>query len=279
MYQKFTKTRTIEQWRRPFKNNVAIPKSQRSKKNTIQRAFLLFVALCVSMATTFAQDVITLKNGTDIQALVLEVGEVDVKYKKFDNPNGPNYTLKKSEIFMIKYVNGSKDVFIDSSLPTTKSNSNQQNNSNQSNIQSQDELLYITKSTFSGIKVKNSSGVTLLGNEITSTLASVPEALQLYNNGVTLKGVGTGFGIAGMVFLCIGVYSGSSSNYTYIPWGWYIGGVLCTIPQLILINSGNSKIDSAIGVYNSSIQRQNKSDLSLAFGITQSGGIGFTLNF
>jgi len=58
-----------------------------------------------------AQDVITLKNGTDIQALVQEIGEIDVKYKKFENPNGPNYTLKKTEILIIRYENGSKDIF------------------------------------------------------------------------------------------------------------------------------------------------------------------------
>jgi len=57
------------------------------------------------------QDVITLKNGNEIQALVQEIGEIDVIYKKYENPNGPNYTMEKSEIFMIVYANGSKDVF------------------------------------------------------------------------------------------------------------------------------------------------------------------------
>ena len=64
-----------------------------------------------------AQDVITLKNGTDINALVQEIGYVDVKYKKFDNPNGPNYTLKKVEILIIRYANGSKDIFSNEEKP------------------------------------------------------------------------------------------------------------------------------------------------------------------
>ena len=58
-----------------------------------------------------AADIITLKNGDDIQTLVQEIDDVNVKYKKFDNPSGPSYTLKKSEIFMITYANGNKDVF------------------------------------------------------------------------------------------------------------------------------------------------------------------------
>jgi TM2 domain-containing membrane protein YozV len=70
------------------------------------------ITICIAFSVTvFAQDIIILKNGNDIQAIVLEVGTDDVKYKKFDNQNGPNYTLKKSDIFMIRYENGSKDVF------------------------------------------------------------------------------------------------------------------------------------------------------------------------
>ena len=93
------------------------------KNEVIKKAFLLFTAFCISVASIFAQDVITLKNGEEIQSLVQEIGDADVKYKKFDNPDGPNYTLKKAEIFMVKYANGSRDVFADnntSSVETTK---------------------------------------------------------------------------------------------------------------------------------------------------------------
>jgi len=70
------------------------------------------IAICLAVSVTmFAQDIITLKDGTDIQASVLEISEVDVNFKKFDNLDGPTYQLAKSEIFMIKYANGSKDVF------------------------------------------------------------------------------------------------------------------------------------------------------------------------
>ena len=67
--------------------------------------------------TANAQDVITLKNGTDINALVQKISEIEIEYKKFDNLNGPNYTLKKSEILMIRYENGTKDIFSEESKP------------------------------------------------------------------------------------------------------------------------------------------------------------------
>jgi len=58
-----------------------------------------------------AQDIILKTDGTEIQAKVTEIGTEDVKYHRFDNQTGPVYNLKKSEIFMITYQDGSKDVF------------------------------------------------------------------------------------------------------------------------------------------------------------------------
>ncbi|MDR0871874.1 MAG: hypothetical protein LBN27_00195 [Prevotellaceae bacterium] len=77
----------------------------------MKKVLLVFAVICGSVALSFAQDIITLKNGSEIQALVQKIATDEVEYKKFDNPSGPNYTLKKSEIFMIKYVNGNKDIF------------------------------------------------------------------------------------------------------------------------------------------------------------------------
>jgi hypothetical protein len=94
----------------------------------MKKNFLLLVVVIGFGIAATAQDVITLKNGTDIDALVQKIGEVEIEYKKFDNPNGPNYTLRKSEIFMIKYANGSKDVFavsvVEKNTQTDKKNEN-----------------------------------------------------------------------------------------------------------------------------------------------------------
>jgi hypothetical protein len=61
--------------------------------------------------SAFSQDEITLRNGETIKAKVLEVGVEDISYKKSENPAGPSYTVKKDKVFMIKYENGTKDVF------------------------------------------------------------------------------------------------------------------------------------------------------------------------
>ena len=72
----------------------------------------LFLFGCCSL---FAQDLITKKDGTDVEAKVLEVTTNEVKYKLFAEPNGVTYTAKKSELLMIRYESGRKDIFTNTS--------------------------------------------------------------------------------------------------------------------------------------------------------------------
>ena len=59
----------------------------------------------------FAQDIITLKDGTDIQAKVLEVGQDEISYKKFSNLEGPTYKMGIADILMITYQNGEQEMY------------------------------------------------------------------------------------------------------------------------------------------------------------------------
>jgi len=58
-----------------------------------------------------AQDTIFQKNGLHIAAKVLEIDKAEVKYKKYENPEGPSYILPKKDIQMIRYQNGTTDTF------------------------------------------------------------------------------------------------------------------------------------------------------------------------
>lgn len=60
---------------------------------------------------SFAQDIVILKDGTSVDAKVIEVDDNSVRYKKFNNPDGPTYTAKKETISEIRYKNGSKEIF------------------------------------------------------------------------------------------------------------------------------------------------------------------------
>jgi len=72
---------------------------------------LVIITLCIISISTNAQDLITKKDGTDISAKVLEVTITEIKYKKFENLSGPIFTMLKSDVLMIRYENGTKDIF------------------------------------------------------------------------------------------------------------------------------------------------------------------------
>ena len=55
-------------------------------------------------------DILVLKNGDEVKAKVLEISPIEIKYKKCNMPDGPLYVVKKSDVFMIKYANGTKEV-------------------------------------------------------------------------------------------------------------------------------------------------------------------------
>jgi len=69
-------------------------------------------------------DNIILNNGEEIKVKVIEIASDEIKYKKCDNLNGPTYSIKKLEVFMVKYSNGTKDVFTANNSTTNNSNTN-----------------------------------------------------------------------------------------------------------------------------------------------------------
>lgn len=58
-----------------------------------------------------AQDIILKSNGEEVSAKVLELTPELVKYQLFNYPDGPVISVYKRDVFMIKYANGTKEVF------------------------------------------------------------------------------------------------------------------------------------------------------------------------
>ena len=52
-----------------------------------------------------------LRSGINIPVKIIEVGISEVIYKKIDNLNGPNFSILKSDLSMIRYENGTKEEF------------------------------------------------------------------------------------------------------------------------------------------------------------------------
>lgn len=62
-------------------------------------------------AVGFAQDVIVMKDGSTVLAKVLKITKTEVTYKKYNNLQGPEYTMSISDIVSINYENGTKEDF------------------------------------------------------------------------------------------------------------------------------------------------------------------------
>ena len=84
------------------------------------------MAVLFSMGYAWAQDLITTREGKDIQAKIIEVTSDEIKYKKYNNQEGPTFTLKKSEVLIVRYSNGENEVFANE----TKSNNSRNTVSN-----------------------------------------------------------------------------------------------------------------------------------------------------
>lgn len=87
-----------------------------------------------SIGMACAQDIITTKDGSDIQAKILEVTNSEVKYKRFSNLEGPTLTINKSDILIVRYENGENEVFKESDN-VQNSQSSQHNQTSQRNYQ------------------------------------------------------------------------------------------------------------------------------------------------
>ena len=69
---------------------------------------LAFAILCSTICLMAAKkfDLIIKTNSEKIEALIQEVGDTEVKYKKANNPKGPMFVIKLADISSIVYANG-----------------------------------------------------------------------------------------------------------------------------------------------------------------------------
>jgi len=83
------------------------------------RTFLLLVLLAVLGSAAHAQDLLTKRNGDEILVKVTEITPSEVKYRRADNLDGPLISVWKADVFMIRYANGTKEVFGTGTIPRT----------------------------------------------------------------------------------------------------------------------------------------------------------------
>jgi hypothetical protein len=98
-------------------------------KDKTQRLTFTILTSILASFFCFAQDIITNKSNEEVQAKILEISSNEIRYKKFDNLNGPTFIVAKSEILEIRYENGTKDIFTEEKKNETVSAPTQSNDS------------------------------------------------------------------------------------------------------------------------------------------------------
>ena len=85
---------------------------------------IFIITLCCFSFTisTHAQDKIMFIDGTEILSKVKEINNTEIKYKLFDNQDGPTIITLKKNIFIIKYENGTKEVFTENLIKDSPKN-------------------------------------------------------------------------------------------------------------------------------------------------------------
>ena len=92
------------------------------------------VCLAAWVFSANAQDIITLKNGDEIRARVTEIGTTEIRYKRFENIDGPTIVLARSDVFLIRYENGTRDVINPITPNTSTGSTNTRNDARKGDI-------------------------------------------------------------------------------------------------------------------------------------------------
>ena len=251
--------------------------------------FLLLAAMsCVS---AFAQDVIITRDAKRIEAKIEEVSNVEIKYKKSSNLDGPLFVMATSEINSILFENGEVQVY------DTAANASQeetvQNNADAATIAPYISAYNDTYTLYSGNTVTamdEQAYLSFLQNNCPEAWASYQKGTRLWKTGWGLFGAGLGSALligAPMYFYGAAYGLGSAlagANTTshaaagcVVAGAFFMGaGSLMTSASIPLLIVGSIKRNNTHEVYNETCSRRPALSLNLQ---TSADGIGLALKF
>ena len=193
----------------------------------MKELILICSAVLVMFSNTLAQDKLTFLNGDEQEVKILEVSSSEIKYKRQNNLDGPTFSTLKSELFMITYANGDKDLI------------KQQSSAKQSDASASNDLE--TESTGDS-EVKNPIHHKKFGNTKEEQLRLCKAKTR---QGIALTAIGAGLfypvSIVNFVFL-----PGTTGSRRAIHLMWGIGGIaagtaMITVGAVRLAIYGNHK--------------------------------------
>jgi hypothetical protein len=136
-------------------------------------------------------DELIFKDGTEVKAKVLEITATEVKYKKCDQKDGPLYVGRKSDIFMVRYANGTKEVF----SPEKEIKQNHSSNSSKGKTTPDSAILALAFGAAGILIGIGSIPAIILGNSALRKIRAEPDKYE----GEELAKIGKILGIVGLV--------------------------------------------------------------------------------
>lgn len=148
------------------------------------KRILLLLVISMTGNFIFAQDIIIKRDGDEIVSKVLEITIETIKYKGFENPEGPIRNILISDVFMIIYENGKREKF---TVDKNKGNPNEIDSSSKAEPQK-------TVSAESPKKAYNGDYF-VLGTGIGTSYGGIGVQAQWIKGGINSYGVHAGVGL------------------------------------------------------------------------------------
>ncbi len=149
------------------------------------RTFLFVLFTCFPFIG-LSQDIIVSKDGKTIKAKVMEITQSEIKYKRFDNIDGPLISISKDGILIINYQNGTKETFGRNEIMQT-SNTAAVTSSNTKNVRLESELNLGDVVIFRGDNGRFRTGRLLSINNDSAIVRSRYKTISLPINAVSKK--------------------------------------------------------------------------------------------
>ena len=221
--------------------------------------------------SALAQDLLILKSGKELKVNIVEDGPNIVKYRDFDNPTGPLYSIGKDKVASINYKKGTKEALNNQAQEQEKVKQAVSQNPVQP---AGNQLLTVKK------RYVLMNGTIQSAHKVKTLMEYNTGALNSYDKGKKLCNASNGcaFGVIFTSFISSQIANGKKENSekirtTVIGLG-IDGGFI--ISAIILASVGKHKIRNSVALYNSSISKPVSYKLNLGI---QRKGIGLALRF
>lgn len=70
---------------------------------------VVIILFCGCGGSAFAQDILIMKSGKELKVNIVEESSDIIKYREFENPTGPLYSVRKENVSEVKYKKGTRE--------------------------------------------------------------------------------------------------------------------------------------------------------------------------